>query len=233
MRQCGRAQPEAGQPGEPAQSCSRSARSGGPVKTRASLTYSARRARPGAARARRRVWVSSRNTTRSPKTCTVCSARPATSSSPRISATISAAWPASRGVTNPTSAERAISRYGALAWPRAATTGWPCGGRGVIAGPFDREPAALEVDVVQLVPVDEAAGGHVADLRVVFPAVPETAQHLHLVGRLVEAVGDQPLHVRIRQAVQLQRRDPRRPKWAAVSARAPTWTRIPARPVLT
>ena len=50
--------------------------------------------------------------------------------------TISAAWAASRGVTNPTSAERAISWYGTLAWPRAATIGWPCGGRGVIDGPF-------------------------------------------------------------------------------------------------
>ena len=43
---------------------------------------------------------------------------------------------ASRGVTKPTSAERAISRYGTVAWPSAATTGCPCGGRGVIDGPF-------------------------------------------------------------------------------------------------
>ena len=54
----------------------------------------------------------------------------------RICVTISAAWAVSRGVTNPMSAERAISWYGTLAWPRAATTGWPCGGRGVIDGPF-------------------------------------------------------------------------------------------------
>jgi hypothetical protein len=39
-------------------------------------------------------------------------------------------------VTNPMSAERAISRYGTLACPRAAMTGWPCGGRGAIDGPF-------------------------------------------------------------------------------------------------
>jgi hypothetical protein len=60
---------------------------------------------------------------------------------------------------------------------------------------------------VQLVPVDEAARGHVPDLGVVFPAVPEPAQHLHVIGRLVEVVGDQPLHVRIAEAVRLQRRD--------------------------
>ena len=56
--------------------------------------------------------------------------------SARISATISAACARSRGVTKPMSAARAISRYGTAAWPRAATTGWPCGGRGVIEGPF-------------------------------------------------------------------------------------------------
>jgi len=86
--------------------------------------------------------------------------------------------------------------------------------------PLHRKPAALEVDIVQLVPVDEPAGGHVADFRVVLPAVPEPAQHLHVVGGLVEALGDQPLHGRITELVRAQRRDLRRPKWAAASARA-------------
>ncbi len=53
---------------------------------------------------------------------------------------------------------------------------------------LDREPPAGEVDVVQLVPVDEPAGGDVADLGVVLPAVPQPAQHLHVVGGLVEQV---------------------------------------------
>ena len=48
------------------------------------------------------------------------------------------------------------------------------------------EEAALEVDVVELVPVDEAAGGDVADDGVVLPAVPEPAHDLDGVGRLVE-----------------------------------------------
>src|SRR5690606_4163581 len=38
---------------------------------------------------------------------------------------------------------------------------------------LDREVFAREVDVVQLVAVDEPAGGHVADLRVVLPGVPQ------------------------------------------------------------
>jgi hypothetical protein len=53
------------------------------------------------------------------------------------------------------------------------------------------EPAPLEVDVVQLVAVDEAAGGGVPDHRVVLPAVPEPAQHLHVVAGLLEQVRDQ------------------------------------------
>ena len=73
-------------------------------------------------------------------------------------------------------------------------------------GGQDREGVG-PADVVQLVPVDEPAGGHVADFRVVLPAVPAPAQHLHVVGRLVEVVGDQPLRARIGEAVRLQRRD--------------------------
>ena len=54
----------------------------------------------------------------------------------------------------------------------------------------DVEPPALEVDVVQLVPVDEAPGGRVADLGVVLPAVPQPPEHLDEVGGLVEQLGD-------------------------------------------
>ncbi len=46
---------------------------------------------------------------------------------------------------------------------------------------------------MQLVPVDEAAGGHVPDLGVVLPAVPEPPYHLDVVGGLVEQVGDRGL----------------------------------------
>ena len=87
----------------------------------------------------------------------------------------------------------------------------------MIDGPLHGEPAALEVDVVQLVPVDEPAGGDVADLGVVLPAVPEPAQHLDVVGGLVEQVGDQPLRVRIVEAVGAVAGCSRRPKWAAAS----------------
>ena len=63
-------------------------------------------------------------------------ARPARPARPGSRPRSPAAWAASRGVTNPTSADRAISRYGTAACPSAATTGWPCGGRGVIDGPL-------------------------------------------------------------------------------------------------
>ncbi len=51
--------------------------------------------------------------------------------SPRIAA----ASAASRGVTNPRSADRPTSRNATSRCASAATTGWPCGGRGVIDGP--------------------------------------------------------------------------------------------------
>ena len=37
---------------------------------------------------------------------------------------------------NTTSAERAANSNGIVEWARAATTGWPCGGRGTIDGPL-------------------------------------------------------------------------------------------------
>ena len=166
-RSCGQRagpQPEPGQPGRlPLLRAGRPARAGVPVKTRASLSVlvpvAARRAaalrsapRPavvveehhevGEARARSRRRGRRRPARRGPR---------------RRSRAASAA---SRGVTKPTSADRGdepVRRRSRCA--SAATTGWPCGGRGVIDGPLTREVRALEVDVVQLVPVDEPAGG--------------------------------------------------------------------------
>ncbi len=44
--------------------------------------------------------------------------------------------------------------------------------------PLDGEVLAGEIDVVDLVPIDEAAGGDVADLGVVLPAVPQSRRDL-------------------------------------------------------
>ncbi len=67
----------------------------------------------------------------------------------------------------------------------------PLGRAGRDGGPLHAEVPSLEVDVVQLVPVDEAARGRVPDLRVVLPAVPQPADHLDVVGGLVEQLGEQ------------------------------------------
>jgi len=64
-------------------------------------------------------------------------------------------------------------------------------------GPFDGKPAPLEVDVVQLVPVDEPSSRDVADLSVVLPAIPQPAQHLNVIGGLSEILVDLLLHGRI------------------------------------
>ena len=61
-------------------------------------------------------------------------------------------------------------------------------GPGGDRGSLDREVLSFEVDVVQLVPVDEPAGGDVADDGVVLPAVPEPAGDLDGVGGLVEQI---------------------------------------------
>jgi hypothetical protein len=63
--------------------------------------------------------------------------------------------------------------------------------------PFDTEVVTGEVDVVQLVAVDEASGGNVADLGVVLPAVPQAPDHLDVIGRLVEQLSDELLHCRV------------------------------------
>jgi hypothetical protein len=99
-------------------------------------------------------------------------------------------------------------------------------------GALDAEEAALEVDVVQLVPVDEAAGRRVPDLGVVLPAVPEPAYDFHVVGGLVEQLGEQFPRAGAVEGVD-RGGVVRRPKCAASSARAVTRTRTPARPVLT
>ncbi len=62
--------------------------------------------------------------------------RPASAWAAWISATMARASAGSCGVTKPTSAAWPISRYAAPACPSAATTGCPCGGRGVIDGPL-------------------------------------------------------------------------------------------------
>ena len=94
---------------------------------------------------------------------------------------------------------------------------------------LDAEVAALEVDVVQLVAVDEPAGGGVADLGVVLPAVPEPADHLDVVGGLVEQ--RRPIscaHGRIVAVVAGRSAgSARRPKRAASCGLADTWTRTP------
>lgn len=56
-------------------------------------------------------------------------------------------------------------------------------------GAPDAEGAAGEVGVVELVAVDEAAGGEVTDLGVVLPAVPEPPGRLGDLGRLVPEGG--------------------------------------------
>lgn len=56
-------------------------------------------------------------------------------------------------------------------------------------GAPDAEGAAGEVGVVELVAVDEAAGGEVTDLGVVLPAVPEPPGRLGDLGRLVPQGG--------------------------------------------
>ena len=118
--------------------------------------------------------------------------RPVAPSAARTSARIDAASPVGpsrpmpSGVTNTTSAPRAASRYGdvdvrergdqRLALRRARRDRRAAHG----------EVRALEVDVVQLVPVDEPPGGGVADLGVVLPRVPQPALHLDVVGGLAE-----------------------------------------------
>ena len=95
---------------------------------------------------------------------------------------------ASFGVTITMSAARAANSNGTREWARAHHERLPLGRAGHDRGALHREEAAFEVDVVQLLAVDEAAGGLVADDGVVLPAVPQAPGHLHRVGRFVEQV---------------------------------------------
>ena len=70
--------------------------------------------------------------------------------------------------------------------------------------PLDAEVVAREVDVMQPLAVDEPAGGGVADLGVVVPAVPEPPDDLDVVGRLVEQRGRQLPHGRIVSVPQVE-----------------------------
>ena len=140
----------------------------------------------------------------------------------------------SAGVTNTTSAERAANSNGTWQCASAATSGWPCGGRGTIDGPLTQKNRALEVDVVQLVAVDEPAGGDVADIGVVLPAVPQPAHDLDHVGGLVEEVADDAPRPPDRRSRRVERRGTsRRPTWRGLVGRPETCGRQPARPRLT
>ena len=191
-------------------------------------TRRGRRARPR--RAAASAWVSARNTTRSANSRSGGPSRPTAASAPRTSAIQRGTSAVSAGVTNTTSADVAANSNGIGWWASAATIGWPCGGRGTIDGPFTREEAALEVDVVQLVAVDEAAGGDVLDDGVVLPAVPQPAHDLDDVGGLVEQVARAPATsgrpVGGRAGTAGRRR-------AASSARPDTRACHPPRPLLT
>ena len=86
---------------------------------------------------------SSRNTTRSPSTCSGSSARPAAACSARISPRIAAASASSCGVTkHEVGRARDAAGRRPSGGPARLTSGWPCGGRGVIDGPAHREPLA-------------------------------------------------------------------------------------------
>ncbi len=79
---------------------------------------------------------------------------------------------------------------------------------------LDAEVVAGEVDVMQLAAVDEPAAGDVADLGVIFPAVPQPPDHLDVVGRLIEQPGHQ---LPRRRSVPVRQRDPREDPAAEVS----------------
>ena len=85
--------------------------------------------------------------------------------------------------------------------------------------PFDRQPAALVVDVVQPLAVDEAVGRGVADLGVILPAVPQPPHRLDVLGGLANAVATGATD--------------RGPTYSASDSRSDTITDQPARPPLT
>ena len=199
----GRAEPEAGQAGLlPVDEQVGQLRGGAGEDRRVALVRAARRARRGAPCARpRRPRVGPRKTTRSPSTRT--GSRPA-------------AWRPSDLGHDPAGVVGVARRHEADVGRRGDE---PVGHRRVPEGGDDRLPlrrprgdrraldaevVAGEVDVVQLVAVDEPAGGGVADLGVVVPAVPEPPDDLDVVGRLVEQRGRQLPHGRIVAVRQVQ-----------------------------
>jgi hypothetical protein len=118
-------------PSRPAEAqSSRSAAScdGVPVNTVASLVYTY------PARSSIRAFRSAASSTDEPRN-TTRSAKTRTEGAP-IEETSEAACAAEDGVTNPTSADDAINANGSARCPSTPTTGCPCGGRGVIDGPF-------------------------------------------------------------------------------------------------
>ncbi len=86
----------------------------------------------------------------------------------------------------------------------------------MIDGPFTEKYFPLEIDVVQLVPVDEPAGGAVADHRVVLPAVPQPAGHLDGVGGLVEQIDACDVPTAEQRGLVLGTADPHLPAGPAV-----------------
>ena len=209
VRQCARAQPEPGDAGllpvgeQVGQFADRAGEDGGVGAVDGSVQI----VQPAACDWRRTPSAVSRNTTRSAKTCTVSPPRPASCCSDRTSATIDAASRSSRGVTKTTSALRAAKRYGTVAVRQCGDQRLPLRGTGDDGRTLHRQVPAVEVDVVDLVAVDEPPGGSVADLGVVLPAVPEPADHLDVVGGLVEQVRDQVVDVRCGQVGRCERWD--------------------------
>ncbi len=57
-------------------------------------------------------------------------------------------------------------------------SGWPCGLRSMLSGPFDREEATLVVERPHRGLVEERAGRPVGDDGTLLPAVPEPAHHV-------------------------------------------------------
>ena len=86
-------------------------------------------------------------------------------------------------------------------------------------GALHAEELALEVDVVELVAIDEAARRLVADDGVVLPAVPEPADDLDGVGRLGEQLGAGGGHRAVARVSAVFSGSVRRPTWAASATR--------------
>ena len=182
----------------------------------------------------RRGAVRRRGRRRRPRRCAVAApGRDSASSWLRTVATRSRASSVVCGVMKTRSAARAANANGDGDVGQDADQRLTLrGARGDRRAP-DREPLPFEVDVVQLVPVDEPPRRHVADLRVVLPAVPEAAHDLDEVRRLVEEVGDRRRRPPGSPAAGPAASISRRPNWRASKPVAETRACTPARPLLT